>query len=83
MIETLGSTYVVQIVDEGSCVVTGGWFDRNGSSPHRTRVVGATLGGSAVAMNLLAACGMRVEFGNRVITSTVRRLVVFKQPTLN
>ena len=49
----------------------------------RIGVAGATWGGSAIMPQVLAACGMRVEFRNRLITSPVRRIVVIPGRLLN
>lgn len=77
-IVTENSLYHVRVEADGWCDVSGGWFDRNGIAPLRTKVVGCSWGGSALMVDALAACGLCVEFGNRVVTSPVRRLILLR-----
>lgn len=76
IIRTLRSEYVLRALGDGLYEVRGGWFDAKGYSPMITGVAGATWGGNAIMPGLLAACGLRVEFRNRLITSPVRSVVV-------
>lgn len=83
LIFTRNSVYSVQAQGNRSYLVSGGWFDRKGLSPLRTTISGCTWGGSIINVDFVAACGMCVEFGNRVITSTVQKVCLFRNGTLN
>jgi hypothetical protein len=56
--------------------VSGGWFDRKHMSPLKLGINGCTWGGSAIKVDVVAACGLHLEFGNRVLTSRIERLRV-------
>lgn len=73
---TCNSIYSIQAVEGGGYLVSGGWFDRKGVSPMKTNIAGCTWGGSAIKLDIVAACGLRLEFGNRVVTSTIRKVFV-------
>jgi len=75
-LRTDNSLYIVRVLEGGQCLVTGGWFDKKGVSPAMTHIRGCTWGGSSIKMDIMAACGLCVEFGNRVITSSIRKIVV-------
>jgi hypothetical protein len=76
IIHTVASTYTLHAVGNGLFDASGGWFDKKGFSPMRIGVSGATWGGSSIMPKVLAACGMRVEFRNRMITSPVKSILV-------
>jgi hypothetical protein len=76
ILRTANSEYHLQAAGGGTYVVCGGWFRKKGLDGVRVRVTGSTFGGSAVRTDLLAACGLCVEFGNRVVTSRVKTIVV-------
>ena len=73
---TANSRYHVRVAEDDWYLVSGGWFDRKGIAPARTRIAGCTWGGSALKVDVVAACGLCVEFGNRVVTSPVRSVIV-------
>src|ERR1043166_5959126 len=75
-IKTCNSLYSIKILDDGSCRVAGGWFDRKGLSPMNTRIAGCTWGGSAIKIDVVAACGLCLEFANRLVTTSVQRIFV-------
>lgn len=77
LVKTCNSVYSILITGDGGCVVTGGWFDRKGLSPMRTRIAGCTWGGSAIKIDVAAACGLCLEFGNRLVTTSIQRIFVF------
>ncbi len=83
IIRTVRSEYRLRVLDGGLCEVRGGWFDRNRRSPITIGVTGATWGGSAIMPQVLAACGMRVEFRNRLITGPVKSIVFFRYSSVN
>jgi len=80
---TANSRYHVRVAEDGWYVVSGGWFDRNGVAPLRTRIAGCTWGGSALKVDVVAACGLCVEFGNRIVTSPVRNVIVMQRGSEN
>lgn len=82
-IRTCNSIYTIHVSGNGWFEISGGWFDRKGKSPMRTRISGCTWGGSAIKINTAAACGLCLEFGNRVVTSPVRKIFLLPQENLN
>ena len=78
LIATRNSLYSVHVLDRGVSLVSGGWFDRKGMSPVRTAIRGCTLGGSVIKMDIGAACGLRLEFGNRVVTTPIQKACVIR-----
>jgi hypothetical protein len=78
IVATENSLYSIHVEDEGSYSVSGGWFDRNGMSPVILSISGCTWGGTAIKRDLVAACGLRLEFGNRVVTSPIREVRVIR-----
>jgi len=77
------SEYRLRALGDGLFEARGGWFDKKGYAPMTIGVAGATWGGSAIMPQVLAACGLRVEFRNRLITSPVRSIVVVPGKLLN
>ena len=83
VVETCNSTYTMRVLGEGWFEITGGWFDRKGRAPMRVRINGCTWGGSTVKVNIAAACGLCLEFGNRVVTSPIQRISIFPHGSMN
>jgi hypothetical protein len=83
LVKTRNSMYTIQMLDQGVCMVTGGWFDRKGVSPMRTRIAGCTWGGSAIKVDVVAVCGLRLEFANRLVTTEIRTVALFSRGSLN
>ena len=83
LVTTRNSLYSVQVLDSGVYLVSGGWFDRKGVSPIRTVIRGCTLGGSTIKMDVVAACGLRLEFSNRVVTTPVRKVCLIRLSSRN
>jgi hypothetical protein len=77
LIRTARSEYRLRVVGDGLYSVNGGWFDKKDLGTVTIGITGATWGGSAIMPQVLAACGMRVEFKNRLVTSPVRTIVVW------
>jgi hypothetical protein len=77
-ITTRNSNYTLRVFGDGFYLVSGGWFDRKGLSPMKTTITGCTLGGSIIKLDVMAACGLCLEFGNRVVTSTVQKICVVR-----
>lgn len=76
IVVTLNSVYTLCVGDDETFVVSGGWFDRNQSSPTVVRVAGCTWGGSAINRRLVAAPGLHLEFANGVVTTEIQRVIV-------
>jgi hypothetical protein len=76
IIRTVRSVYTLHSLGDDLYEVRGGWFDKNGCGPVKTGVAGATWGGSVIMPQVLAACGMCVEFRNSLITSPVKKIVI-------
>ena len=75
-IQTRNSVYSINALEEGNYLVAGGWFDRKGLSPFKTTISGCTWGGSMIKLDVVAACGLCIEFGNRVVTTPVCKVCV-------
>lgn len=76
IVVTLNSVYSMRVIENGYYLVSGGWFDKNGLSPLKTTIAGCTWGGSIIKVDIAAACGLCLEFGNRVVTSVIQKIVV-------
>ena len=76
LVTTRNSTYTIWVLDEGVYWVSGGWFDRQSSSPQRMSINGCTWGGTAIKQDILAARGLRLEFGNSVVTTRIKQVRV-------
>jgi hypothetical protein len=82
-VKTHNSLYVIRVAGNGSYLVSGGWFDRKGLSPMKTTIAGCTWGGSIIKVDVVAACGLCLEFGNRLTTSAIRKVFVFRRGVEN
>ena len=76
IVMTRNSVYSIRVVTGGQYLVTGGWFDHKGLSPVKTTIAGCTWGGSVIKVDVVAACGLRLEFGNRLLTSVITKICV-------
>jgi hypothetical protein len=76
-IETKNSFYHIYVLGDSRYLVSGGWFDKNKLSPALVKINGCTWGGNIIKTDTLAACGMHLEFNNRVVTSTIQKVIVF------
>lgn len=74
VVKTFNSVYRLRAEDDDFYQVTGGWFDHQGISPARLKVTGCTWGGSVIKMDVVAACGLCLEFSNRVVTSPIQKI---------
>lgn len=81
--KTRNSLYQIHDAGRGEVLVSGGWFERKSTAPSRTKVCGCTWGGSVIKVDILAACGMCIEFGNRVTTSEVQTIIVLRGESRN
>ena len=78
LVATENSVYSIQVLEDATYSIWGGWFDRQGLSPARTSIAGCTWGGSVIKSDIVAACGLHLEFGNRVVTSRIREVHVIR-----
>ena len=83
LLYTQNSIYRVQKLNDNSYSVSGGWFDQHHQADVVTSIVGCTWGGTSVHRDFVASCGMRVEFGNRVLTSILQRVVKIPAALMN
>jgi hypothetical protein len=78
VVATENSVYCINVLGDSMYSVWGGWFDRQGVSPVRLSISGCTWGGSVIKQDIVAACGLRLEFGNRVVTSRIQGIRVIR-----
>jgi hypothetical protein len=86
LVTTRNSLYTIWVLHEDVYWVSGGWFDLQRISPQRMAINGCTWGGSAIKQDILAARGLRLEFGNTVRTTRIKEVRVIPaeaQPSLN
>lgn len=81
VVTTKNSVYTVWVLGNEEYWVWGGWFDLQGMSPQRIAINGCTWGGSAILRNVVAARGLHLEFGNRVVTTQIQRVRVIPADT--
>ena len=74
IVGTRNSLYTIWALSGRHFWVWGGWFDRQGTSPQRVSINGCTWGGSAIKLDIIAAPGLLLEFGNRVLTTPIRHV---------
>ena len=79
LVTTENSVYSIRAHGDATYSVRGGWFDRQGLSPVRISISGCTWGGSVIRTNVVAACGLHLEFGNRVLTTRIREIRVIRE----
>ena len=78
VVTTRNSTYSLRVLGNNRYAVSGGWFDQKRLSGQSFAVNGCTWGGSAIKNDLVAAPGLVLEFGNRVKTTRIREVRVFR-----
>ena len=78
LITTRNSVYSIYVLDGGSYLVSGGWFDRKSLSPAKIAIAGCTFGGRIIKSDIVAGCGLRLEFGNRVVTTPIQKACVVR-----
>jgi hypothetical protein len=86
LVTTHNSLYTIWVLNDGSYWVWGGWFDRIGESPQRVTINGCTWGGTTIKRDIVAARGLRLEFGNTVLTTRIKQIRVIRaqaQSSLN
>ena len=83
LITTRNSVYSVRVLENDFYLISGGWFDKKKLSPVKTRIKGCTWGGSIIKLDIVAACGLCLEFGNRVVTSAIQKVCLVKYGSQN
>ena len=78
LVTTRNSIYSIYVLEEGLYSVSGGWFDRRGLSPSKVAINGCTWGGRAIKPDIVAACGLHLEFGNQVVTTRILKYQVIR-----
>ena len=78
IVTTRNSTYSIQVLQDGLYSVSGGWFDQQGLSPSKVAINGCTWGGRAIKEDILAACGLHIEFDNQVVTSRIKKYHIIR-----
>ena len=78
LVTTRNSTYSIHVLQADLYSVSGGWFDRKGLSPSKVAINGCTWGGRAIKWDIVAACGLHLEFGNQVVTSRIMEFQVIR-----
>ena len=81
VVTTRNSRYTIWALGNGMYLVWGGWFDLQGSSPQRMTINGCTWGGSVIKRDIVAARGLRLEFGNTVLTTRIEHVRVVRART--
>ena len=74
ILKTNNSVYLIKVLEEEQYVVSGGWFDKSNLSPATTTINGCTWGSSVIKNDIVAACGLHLEFGNKVVTSRIKKI---------
>ncbi len=82
-VKTANSVYTIRVLENGEYLLSGGWFDAHGCTCCRVRINGCTWGGSAIKADVVAACGLQLEFSNRVRTSPIRTIAFVPGARLN
>ncbi len=78
LVATRNSTYSIHVLQDGFFSVSGGWFDRQGLSPSIVEINGCTWGGRAIKLDIVAARGLHLEFGNHVVTSRIKEFQIIR-----
>ena len=65
---------LLKVLEEEQYTVSGGWFDKTYSSSVTTTINGCTWGSSIIKSDIVAACGLHLEFGNKVVTSRINKI---------
>jgi len=80
---TRNSRYSIRVLGNGQYEVSGGYFDRKGLSPMKITITGCTWGGRIIKLDIVAACGLCLEFGNRVLTTAIQKVLVIPYDSQN
>lgn len=80
LVSTKNSVYSLWAMGDGTFAVSGGWFDKQNSSPMIIGINGCTYGGSAIRHDVVAARGLFLEFANNVSTTRILGVRVIRHP---
>jgi len=83
LVKTVNSVYRIRVVGAEWYEASGGWFDRQGRSPMIVRIAGCSWGGSIIKTGIVAACGLFLEFGNRLVTTPIQKIIVLRSFSAN
>jgi len=78
LIFTENSLYQIIRLSRELNLVFGGWFDRNNLSPQIVSIRGCSCGSSIMLTNIFAACGLHLEFSNRIVTSIIKKIILIR-----
>jgi hypothetical protein len=82
IVSTRNSVYSLTARSNGSFLVSGGWYERQGLRAIEVDILGCTAGGHALFTEHIAAPGLFLEFGDGTRTTrirTVRRIAGGRQ----
>ena len=82
-VKTLYSVYSIKVMNYNEYLVSGGWFDLQKISPQKLNIRGCTWGGSVIKTDIVAACGLCIEFSNNLITSRINKVFYFSHKINN
>ena len=72
IVSTRNSVYSLIARGDGSFLVSGGWYQRQGLGPTPVDVLGCTAGGHALFTEHIAAPGLFLEFADGTRTTRIR-----------
>jgi hypothetical protein len=72
IVSTKNSVYSLTARGDGSFVVSGGWFEREGEGTVTVEILGCTAGGHALFSDHIAAPGLFMEFADGLRTTRIR-----------
>lgn len=72
IVSTKNSVYSLVARSDGLFDVSGGWFERKGSSSATVEILGCTAGGHALFTDHIAAPGLFLEFADGLRTTRIR-----------
>ena len=81
IVRTRNSVYLLHALGDGTFAVSGGWFDSRDDSPTMVAVQGCTYGGSVIRLDVVAARGLFLEFGNNVSTTRIMDVRIVRNRT--
>jgi len=79
LVTTRNSVYSIFFLGDGLFEVAGGYFDRHHNGPVTITINGCTWGGRAIHSEIVAACGLFLEFGNQVITTRIQKVQLLRK----
>jgi len=82
-LKTQNSIYTLNVDGDEQYIVSGGWFDKHNLSHTKVKINGCTWGGSVIKYDIVAACGLFIEFGNRLTTSKIQKIIIIPNECLN